>query len=202
MHLLVLDPLLLELKKNVHKQKVMTFEQGGEDVLRYQGRLCVINVDELQERIMAIDHSSRYSIHPDSTNMYHDLREVNWGNSMKRCITNFIAKCPNCQQGVMGSCKKGKLSPRYIGPYTISKRVGNIAYELELPSELAAVHLVFHISMLKKCLGDPSIIVPTENIGIKDNLSYEEIIVQMLYGQAWKLRTKRLHQSRYYGETS
>ncbi|XP_049410546.1 uncharacterized protein LOC125873721 [Solanum stenotomum] len=95
-------------------------------------------------------------------------------------------------EGVMGSCKKGKLSPRFIGPYTISKRVGNVAYELELPSELAAVHLVFHIFMLKKCLGDPSIIVPTENIGIKDNLSYEEIIVQMLYGQAWKLRTKKI----------
>ncbi|WMV14083.1 hypothetical protein MTR67_007468 [Solanum verrucosum] len=71
--------------------------------------------------------------------------------------------------------KKGKLSPRYIGPYLISKRIGNIAYELELPSELAAIHRVFHSSMLKKCMGDPSFIIPTEYIGIKDSLSYEEI---------------------------
>ena len=57
--------------------------------------------------------------------------------------------------------KKEKLSPRYIGPYRLSKKVGNVAYELELPQELAAVHPVFHVSMLKKCLGDPSLIVPT-----------------------------------------
>ncbi|WMV59266.1 hypothetical protein MTR67_052651, partial [Solanum verrucosum] len=78
-------------------------------------------------------------------------------------------------KGVMSFGKKGKLSPQYISPYRISKRVGNVAYEFELPSELAAVHQVFHISMLNMCLGDPSLIVPTENIGIKDNLSYEEI---------------------------
>ncbi|WMV19510.1 hypothetical protein MTR67_012895 [Solanum verrucosum] len=75
---------------------------------------------------------------------------------------------------------KEKLSPWYIGPNKISKRVGNVAYELELPSKLAAVHLVFHISMLKKCLGDPSRIVPTENIGIKYNLSYEEMPIEIL----------------------
>ncbi|WMV08389.1 hypothetical protein MTR67_001774 [Solanum verrucosum] len=52
-----------------------------------------------------------------------------------------------------------------------------MAYELEIPQELAAVHLVFHISRLKKCMGDPSLIIPTEDIGIKDSLSYEEILV-------------------------
>ena len=63
--------------------------------------------------------------------------------------------------------KKGKLSPQYIEPYRISKRIGNVAYELELPQELVAVNLIFHVSMLQKCKGDPSIIIPTENIRIK-----------------------------------
>uniref|UniRef100_M1ABZ2 Gag-pol protein n=1 Tax=Solanum tuberosum TaxID=4113 RepID=M1ABZ2_SOLTU len=54
----------------------MVFEQWGDGVLRYQGRFCVPRVDELQERIMEEAHSSRYSIHPGSTNMYRDLREV------------------------------------------------------------------------------------------------------------------------------
>ena len=76
--------------------------------------------------------------------------------------------------------KKGKLRSRYIGPYIISKRVRNMAYELELPQELEAVHPVFHIYLLKKCLGDPSLILPTENVGIKDNLSYGEVLVQIL----------------------
>ncbi|WMV59638.1 hypothetical protein MTR67_053023 [Solanum verrucosum] len=61
-------------------------------------------------------------------------------------------------KGVMRFGKKGKLSPRYIGPYRISKRADNVAYELKLPQELAAVYSVFHISMLKKCMGDPSLI--------------------------------------------
>ena len=92
------DPILLELKANVHKQKVMAFEQGGDGVLRYQGRLCVPRVDELQERIMEEAHSSRYSIHPGSTKMYRDLREVYWWSNMKKGIVEFVAKCPNCQQ--------------------------------------------------------------------------------------------------------
>ena len=64
--------------------------------------------------------------------------------------------------------KKGKLSPRYIGPYRISNRVDNVAYELDLPHELVAVHPLFHSSMLKKCLGDPSLTVPTKNVEIQD----------------------------------
>ncbi|WMV42042.1 hypothetical protein MTR67_035427, partial [Solanum verrucosum] len=79
-----------------------------------------------------------------------------------------------------------------IGPYRISKRIDNIAYELELPPELRVVHPVFHISMFKKCMGDPSLIIPTKNIGIKDNLSYEEIPVQILDHQVHKLRTKEV----------
>ncbi|WMV57942.1 hypothetical protein MTR67_051327 [Solanum verrucosum] len=95
-------------------------------------------------------------------------------------------------KGVMRFGKKGKLSARYIGPYKISKKIGNVAYELELPQELAAVHLVFHVSMLKKCMGDPSLIIPTEDIGIKDNLSYEETPIQILDRQVCKLRTKEV----------
>ncbi|WMV49094.1 hypothetical protein MTR67_042479 [Solanum verrucosum] len=95
-------------------------------------------------------------------------------------------------KGVMRFGKNGKLSPRYIGPYRIVKRIGNIAYKLELPHELSAMHPVFHISMLKKCMGDPSLIVQTENVGIKENLSYEEIPVQILDRQVRKLRTKEV----------
>ena len=51
--------------------------------------------------------------------------------------------------------KKGKLSSRYTCLYRISKRIYNVSYELELPPELATVNPTFHISMLKKCMGDP-----------------------------------------------
>ncbi|KAK4726693.1 hypothetical protein R3W88_031610 [Solanum pinnatisectum] len=95
-------------------------------------------------------------------------------------------------KGVMRFGKKWKLSPWYTGPYRISKRIGNVAYELDLPQELEVVHPVFHISMLKKCMDDPSLIIPTEDIGIKDSLSYEEIPVQILDRQVRKLRTNEI----------
>nr|XP_025884708.1 uncharacterized protein LOC112940672 [Solanum lycopersicum] len=88
--------------------------------------------------------------------------------------------------------KKGKLIPRYIRPYKIPKRVGNVAYEFVLPEELAAVHPTFHISMLKKFLGDTSLAVPTDNVGIKDMLSYEEILVQILDCQLCRLRNMKV----------
>ncbi|WMV45240.1 hypothetical protein MTR67_038625 [Solanum verrucosum] len=95
-------------------------------------------------------------------------------------------------KGVMRFGEKGKICPRYIVPYRLSKRVGNVAYELELPSELAALFSCLHISMLKKCLGDPALIVPTESIGVKDKLFYEDIQVQILDHQVCKLRTKEV----------
>ena len=55
---------------------------------------------------------------------------------------------------------KGNLSPRYVGHYKILKKVCHVAYELELPVKLAAVHLVFHVSLLKKCEGELASIIP------------------------------------------
>ncbi|WMV09377.1 hypothetical protein MTR67_002762 [Solanum verrucosum] len=95
-------------------------------------------------------------------------------------------------KGVMRFNKKGKLSPQYIGPYRISKRIDNVAYELELLQQLVVVHPMFHIFMLKKCIGDPSLIIPTKDIGIKDSLSYDEIPVQILDHQNRKLRTNEV----------
>ena len=68
-------------------------------------------------------------------------------------------------KGVMRFGRKGKLSPRYVGLYEILKRVGEVEYELAFPAELASVHPLFHISMLKKCLGDPASILPVEGLG-------------------------------------
>ncbi|KAH0744677.1 hypothetical protein KY290_032670 [Solanum tuberosum] len=77
-------------EENVIKQKVLAFEQGGDGVLRYQGRLCEPKVDELHERIIEEAHSSRYSIHPGSTKMYRDLRELYWWSSMKKALQSLL----------------------------------------------------------------------------------------------------------------
>ncbi|WMV32314.1 hypothetical protein MTR67_025699 [Solanum verrucosum] len=95
-------------------------------------------------------------------------------------------------KGVMRFGKKGKLSPRYVGAYRILKRIGKVAYELELPANLAAVHLVFHISLLKKCVGDLVSVVPLETVAVKDSLSYEDIPVEILDRQVRRLRHKEV----------
>ncbi|KAK4710700.1 hypothetical protein R3W88_005213 [Solanum pinnatisectum] len=95
-------------------------------------------------------------------------------------------------KGVMRFGKKGKFSPRYIGPYYILKRIGKVAYELELPADLAAMHPVFHISLLKKCVGDPVSVVPLESMAIKDSLSYEDVPVEILDSQVKRLRNKEV----------
>ncbi|KAH0655692.1 hypothetical protein KY285_030574 [Solanum tuberosum] len=95
-------------------------------------------------------------------------------------------------KGVMRFGKKGKPSPRYVGPYRILKRVSNLAYELELSAELAAVHPVFHISLLKKYVGDPTSIVPLESVAVKDSINYEEVPVEILDHQVRRLRNKEV----------
>ena len=95
-------------------------------------------------------------------------------------------------KGVMRFGKKGKLSPRYVGPYKILKRVGKVAYELELLAELAAVHPVFHISLLKKCVGDPTSAVTLESVARKHSLSYEDVPVDILDHQVKRLRNKEV----------
>ncbi|WMV08514.1 hypothetical protein MTR67_001899 [Solanum verrucosum] len=91
-------------------------------------------------------------------------------------------------KGVMRFGKKGKLSPRYIGPYKVIRRIGQVVYELELPQRLSTVHPVFHVSMLRKCVGDPSRITLTEDIQVTRDLTYEEVPIGILDRQVRKLR--------------
>ena len=76
--------------------------------------------------------------------------------------------------GVMHFGKKDKLSPRFIGPFEILERVGEVAYKLALPSGLAAVHHVFHESMLRRYVSDFSHMLVSEPIEIREDLTYQE----------------------------
>ena len=75
---------------------------------------------------------------------------------------------------------KGKLAPRYIGPFKILERRGEVAYQLELPESLSGVHDVFHVSQLKKCLHVPEEQISLEELTVKEDLTYEEFLVKIL----------------------
>ena len=75
------------------------------------------------------------------------------------------------------------MIPRYVRPYEILQRAGEVAYELALTAELASVHPVFHVSIIKKCLGDPTSILPVEGLGVDKDLSYEEVLLRFYTGR-------------------
>ncbi|KAL6176956.1 hypothetical protein ACLB2K_053588 [Fragaria x ananassa] len=95
-------------------------------------------------------------------------------------------------KGVVRFGKRGKLSSRYIGPYEIIERVGSLAYRLALPSELSRIHNVFHVSMLRKYIADPSHVLEEQPISQQKDLSYEEESVQILYRKEKMLRSKSI----------
>ncbi|XP_059316605.1 uncharacterized protein LOC132067402 [Lycium ferocissimum] len=83
-------------------------------------------------------------------------------------------------KGVMRFGRKGKLSPRYIGPYEISVRIGLVAYRFSLPPRLSVVHHVFHVSMLRRYVGDDSHKIQPEGVELDENLTYEEGPISIL----------------------
>ncbi|KAL5583108.1 hypothetical protein UlMin_015550 [Ulmus minor] len=95
-------------------------------------------------------------------------------------------------KGVIRFGKRGKLNPRYIGPYEVLERIGKAAYRLALPPNMASVHNVFHVSMLKKYVPDESHVLEQEPIELHEDLSYEEKPVQILDRKIKTLRNKEI----------
>ena len=83
-------------------------------------------------------------------------------------------------QGVQRFGVKGKLAPRYVGPYEIIDECGPVAYRLWLPSRLTAIHDVFHISKLKKCVRVLTVIIDQQEILVEPDLSYVEYPLRIL----------------------
>jgi hypothetical protein len=83
-------------------------------------------------------------------------------------------------RGVRRFGVKGKLAPRYVGPYQIQAKRGEVAYQLNLPESLSAVHNVFHVSQLKKCLRVPEEQLPVEGLEVQEDLTYIEKPTQIL----------------------
>lgn len=70
--------------------------------------------------------------------------------------------------------KRGKLNPRYIGPFEILARIGPVAYKLNLPHEISNIHPILHVSILKKCLSDETLIIPLDEIELNESLHFVE----------------------------
>jgi hypothetical protein len=95
-------------------------------------------------------------------------------------------------KGVIRFRKRGKLGPRFIGPFKVIARVGKVAYRLELPPELSQIHNTFHVSQLRKCLADESAHVPIDDIQVDERLNYVERPIAILERKTKSLRNKEI----------
>ncbi|GJU26509.1 putative reverse transcriptase domain-containing protein [Tanacetum coccineum] len=86
----------------------------------------------------------------------------------------------------------GKLNPRYVGPFKVIERVGTVAYKLELPQQLSRVHNTFHVSNLKKCLSDESLVIPLEELRVDDKLHFVEEPVEVMDREIKQLKRSRI----------
>ncbi|GJT68388.1 putative reverse transcriptase domain-containing protein [Tanacetum coccineum] len=95
-------------------------------------------------------------------------------------------------KGVIRFGKRGKLSPRYIGPFKIIERIGPVAYKLELPDKLHGIHSTFHVSNLKKCMADENLVIPLEEIQLDDKLHFIEEPVEIMDREVKQLKQSRI----------
>ncbi|GJX07154.1 putative reverse transcriptase domain-containing protein [Tanacetum coccineum] len=95
-------------------------------------------------------------------------------------------------KGVIRFGKKGKLAPRFVGPFEILERIGPVAYRLKLPEELSGVHDTFHVSNLKKCLADASLRVPLDEIKVDKTLRFVEKPVEIMDREVKRLKHSRI----------
>ncbi|GJX58085.1 hypothetical protein Tco_0289475 [Tanacetum coccineum] len=83
-------------------------------------------------------------------------------------------------KGVVRFGKRGKLNPRYVGPFKVIEKVGDVSYKLEFLEELSRVHNTFHVSNLKKCYADEPLAVPLDGLHFDDKLHFVEEPVEIM----------------------
>ncbi|RVW78911.1 Transposon Ty3-G Gag-Pol polyprotein [Vitis vinifera] len=130
-------------------------------------QLTVENVSLMKERLKATQN--RQKSYAD--NRRRDL-EFEMGDHV------FLKVSP--MKSIMRFGRKGKLSPRFVGPFEVLERVGTLAYKVALPPSLSKIHNVFHVSTLRKYIYDPSHVMELEPIQIFEDLTYEEVPVQIV----------------------
>ena len=143
-------------------------------------------VQETEEKVKMI--RERLKVATDRKKSYADMKRKDIRYEIGKKV--FLKVSP--WKKVMRFGKKGKLSPRFIGPYEVIEKVGPVAYRLALPPEFEKIHNVFHVSILRRYRSDPSHVVSSETIELRPDLTYEEEPVEILAHEVKELRNKKI----------
>ncbi|GJR13619.1 putative reverse transcriptase domain-containing protein [Tanacetum coccineum] len=143
-------------------------------------------VQETAEKISQI--KDRLKAARDRQKSYADRRR----KPLEFSVGDYVLLKVSPWKGVVRFGKKGKLAPRFVGPFEIIEKVGLVAYRLDLPEELDGVHDTFHVSNLKKCLADPTLQVPLDEIRVDDKLNFVEEPVEIMEREFKKLKRSRI----------
>ncbi|GJW29395.1 putative reverse transcriptase domain-containing protein [Tanacetum coccineum] len=141
---------------------------------------------ETTEKISQI--KDRLKVVRDRQKSYDDKRR----KPLKFSVGDYVLLKVSPWKGVVRFGKKGKLTPRFVGPFEIVEKVGPVAYRLNLPEELNGVYDTLHVSNLKKCLADPTLQVPLDEIRVDDKLNFMEEPVEILEKEFEKLKRSRI----------
>ena len=143
-------------------------------------------IRETEEKVKMI--RDRLKVATDRQKSYADMKRKDIRYEIGEKV--FLKVSP--WKKVMKFGRKGKLSPRFIGPYEVIEKVGPVAYRLALPPDLEKIHNVFHVSMLRRYRSDPSHVVSSETIELRPDLTYEEEPVEILAREVKELRNKKI----------
>nr|GEX47914.1 putative reverse transcriptase domain-containing protein [Tanacetum cinerariifolium] len=139
-------------------------------------------IHETTEKIVQIRH--RLQAARDRQRSYANVRQ----KPLEFQVGNRVMLKVSPRKGIFRLGKRGKLNPRYIGPFKILERIGPVAYMLELPEELSNIHNTFYVSNLKKCLSDESIIILIKELQLDGKLNFVEEPVEIMYREIKQLK--------------
>ncbi|GKE07022.1 putative reverse transcriptase domain-containing protein, partial [Tanacetum coccineum] len=143
-------------------------------------------VQETTEKISQI--KDRLEAVRDRQKSYADRRR----KPLEFSVGDYVLLKVSPWKGVVRFGKKGKLAPRFVRPFEIIEKVGPVAYRLDLPEELDGAHHTFHMSNLKKCLADPTLQVPLDEIRVDDKLNFVEEPIEIMEREFKKLKWSRI----------
>nr|XP_028952681.1 uncharacterized protein LOC114822475 [Malus domestica] len=149
-----------------------------------------------QASIQMTQYEALYGRKCSSPLYWDERRQQSYANPHRREVTfntgEYVFLWALPMKGVFRFGRKGKLSPRYIGPFEVLERVGEVAYRLALPLELSHIHPVFYVSSLRRYRSDLSHVISYEPIQVKENLTYEEYPVEIIDRREKALCTKTI----------